>query len=155
MQEPGIHEQALDKTAAYLREMGLGLPASEIVVRRNPWTLLNNAVLVHKGITVSPVPETYAPGTNRSEDVGYGVRITDITAKDNSEREGYQKPTTRRTTIRRAFVHQHPITFDIVDGLYNQTTFEAGELLDAPKVLDRFEVSSVVIRYWLRERRTT
>lgn len=151
--EPEIQEQVLRKTAEYLKGLALGVPAAEIVVRRHPWEAVEGGVNIHRGITVSPVPERFAPGTNRGEDIGYGVMVTDITPRQASSTEGIPGPTARKTTIRRAFVHQRPLTLEIVNGHYLTTTVEPGEMLDQVRGIDKYDVSSFVLRFWIREER--
>jgi hypothetical protein len=153
MTDPEITEQAVQKTVEYLRSLNLGLPESEIVGRRKPFEGVDGALQGYKGITVSPIREKVAPGTNRSEDIGYGVQITELTPKDSSLSTGIAGPTERRTTIRRAFIHQKPIEFAISNGHYCTTTVEHGDVFDVVKALPKWDVTTLIIRFWIRESR--
>lgn len=153
MTNPEITEQAVQKTVEYLRSLNLGLPESEIVGRRKPFEPVEGGLQGYKGITVSPVPEKVAPGTNRSEDIGYGVQITELSPKDPSLSSGIAGPTERRTTIRRALIHQKPIEFSISSGHYCITTVEHSDVFDTVRLLPKWDVTTLIVRYWIRETR--
>lgn len=153
--EPEIHEQAVLKTVEYLRDMQLLMPSDETIARRTPWSKgADGAMVIHRGLSVCPSPERYAPGTNKSEDIGYGVQVFDITPRDTSLTQGIANPTARKALIRRAFVHQKPVTLEGSNIQYCQTTVEPGRLYDMPPGIDKFEVSTFIIRFWIRESRS-
>jgi len=151
--DPEVHEQCVLETVRLLQGLEPGLPDDEIVARRMPWKVVGRAVEIHPGESVHPVKERYARGTNQSEDIGYGVQVTSVTPKDASLKDGIGKPSARRSQVRRLFIHQKPANLTLTSALYLTTTVEPGELFDAPRGIERYDVHSVIIRYWVRETR--
>jgi hypothetical protein len=149
-----VQKQCEDAVVAVIQTLSLtGLQASEIVARRRPWHVTGSgSVIIHRGITIHPVEETEAPGTNEREDIGYGVGVTMIVPTNMGLTDGRDTVYAWREAIRRKLYHDVlPIT--LTNGLYLQTKVSHNQLV-APKEADAYEISSLLVRCWMREKRT-
>lgn len=146
-----VHKQCLDAivTATQALTLTPALEAGEIVARRRPNP--KNGNLYH-GITFFMLQEQEAPGTNRREDIGYAIGGYLAVPVDNSQADGLDTIPSWREAIRREFIHQRLSGVSFADGHYLTTTFEPGSFLVPAD--ERYEVSTFVIRCWMREPRT-
>lgn len=149
-----VQKQCEDAVVSVIRSLSLkGLQASEIVARRRAWHQLGDGTwVIHRGITVFPEPEVEAPGTNEREDIGYGIGVAMIVPTTHNTSEGRDLVTTWRAALRRKIYHD-ALSIVLPSGLYLQTKVSHRELV-LPKDADRFEVSGLLIRCWMRESRT-
>jgi hypothetical protein len=151
---PDVQVQLEDQVLGIIESMQLDWPpAGEVRARRLPWDVAGNGtVIVHRGITVYPVPEQYAAGTNEREDVGYGVGIAVIASADHATSENRNRVREVTAKIRRELVEDR-LTVNLPGATYNQTKVRVGEV-NIPKEAHRYEVSGLVVRCWVRESRT-
>jgi hypothetical protein len=132
------------------RIKGLELPGHpRPVIRRWPWSDTH----IHSGITIHPTPESEAPGTNEREDIGYGVGVTMILPTDHGMTENVERIPIWRAKIRRAFINQRlRVKFD--GASEHVCKVEHGNF-PLPREAHKYEVSSLIIRCWMRESRNT
>lgn len=149
-----VQVQLEDQLVSIIRGMQLAWPASEeIQARRLPWdTQENGTLVVHRGITVYPLPTAEAAGTNQREDMGYAVGIAFIAAADHSTSTNRNRVPAAREAVRRKVITDR-LTVQL-DGGHYLTTKVANSEVNVPKDGHRFEVSGLVIRCWMRESRT-
>lgn len=149
-----VQKQCEDAVIAAIKTLNLtGVQEAEIVARRRPWRVLGDgSVEMFRGITVHPIEETEAPGTNEREDIGYGVGVTMVVPSDLKLTEGRDKVYAWREAIRRKLYHD-VLSITFAGGLYLQTKISHNQLV-MPKEADRYEFSSLLVRCWMREGRT-
>lgn len=149
-----FHSDALTAIKTVIAGLSLtNLQTGELTVRRQ-WARKqgDGTWLPHRGITLHPEDERQDPGTNRSEDVGYGCGVTMMLPADHSS-EALGIVTEWRRLIRRAFINQRLSVTAPTNGHVCISTVEHG---DFAKDFDKhkYELSSLLIRVWTRETRT-
>lgn len=156
--DPKFHVQAMRKICQEIQNLGLltvgGKPLSmaEIKVRRQPWRKQGDGTwLVHRGITIHPEMEQQNPGTNRSEDIGYGIGVTMIISADHSPEE-LGPVTDWREIIRRKFINQRLVGVTVERGHICPCTVEHADFAKDFKDHE-YEISSLLIRPWAHEAR--
>lgn len=127
-----------------------GVQSSEIEIRRLPW----DENQIHRGITIYPTEEREAAGTNQREDIGYGVGVALILPNDSSLREHVGRVSEWRSIIRRQFIHGRLSNVVLTGGHYCITKVEHHQL-NIPREAHRYEASSLIIRCWMRESRSS
>lgn len=158
-QPPRFHIQCVREATARIKSLGLvmgcgrALAASEIVARRQ-WARKqgDGTWIPHRGITIHPEPPRQKAGTNRSEDIGYGIGITAMIPADHSSEE-LGTIGDWIEIIRRTFINQRLTNVTPFNGHVCISTVEHG---DFAKDFDdhKYEVSSLLIRVWARETRS-
>lgn len=145
-----VHKQCLDAIVTATRALALvpTLESAEIQARRRP----KRGERLYTGITFFMLPEQEAPGTNQREDIGYAIGGYIAVGVDSSLHDNIDAIPSWREAIRREFIHQRLSDVSFTGGHYLTTTFEPGNF-NMP-VDERFEVSTFVIRCWMREPRT-
>jgi hypothetical protein len=147
-----LQTQFLEATAKAIR--GLTLPgAPDVAVRRLPWNDTGDATHFYRGITVHPTTEAVSAGTNLREDIGYGCVVTMIVPASGSVAEDIDKVSQWREAIRRKVVHDAFQDINL-EGANHYTTKVVHHQLNVPKEGHRYEISSLLIRCWMRESRT-
>lgn len=149
-----IQTQLEDRILEIVRAMQLDWPKSEeMQARRLPWdTQGDGTVVIHRGITVFPLPPAYAAGTNLREDAGYGIGLAFIAGTDHSTAANRGQVHKSRELIRRRIVHDRvSIILDGAD-MYQIKVFEPE--VNVPKEAHRYEYSLLGVRAWVRESRT-
>jgi len=104
---------------------------------------------IFRGISVVPVPEREAPGTNVRDDYGYGFLIVFCQGTGHGWSEDIDRITLWRQQVKRAFNNKR---LTGVPEVYI-CTFEAGDPFMAKEYQNSNDVSSLVIRCWARETR--
>jgi hypothetical protein len=149
-----FHRQCLAEIVKTIKALNPpGFQLDEIKVRRQGVRKEGNGTWkCHRGITVHPEPERQEPGTNRSEDIGYGCGVTFLLGADHSEQNiGYI--TDARELVRRKFINQRLPNVKVVTGHVCTSTVEHG---DFAKDFDdhQWEIGTLLIRVWARETRS-
>lgn len=123
-----------------------GIEDAEITLRKTYRT----PEYVFKGVSVVPVPEREAPGTNVRDDYGYGYLIVMCQGTGQGFSEDIDKVSLWRQQIKKAFNNKRlsGITENYI------CTFEPGEPFMAKEFLDNKDIGAMVIRCWCRETRT-
>jgi hypothetical protein len=143
-----VQTQCADALATAIAALSLtGISSGEIVVRRKP----TRADQFYRGITLFPLEENEAPGTNQREDIGYAIGVLLCRESEFGNADNMDVFPTWRESIRRNVIHKR-ITVTLSGGHYLTTTWEPGRF-NVPKQ-DRFETSQFTIRCWMREPRT-
>ncbi len=150
-----VQEQCLRKVAEIIRGLALNRTnPDQVQVCRLPWNVSGDGnVIINPGIFVHPVPEREAPGTNQREDIGYGCAVTMIVPTSHSSLESVGIVSEWRETIRREFVNSRLQDITLDGGHFCIAKVEHNNLI-VPREGHRYEVSSMVIRCWVREPRT-
>lgn len=149
-----VHQNCLELIAETIKGLALDrLAPEEVVVCRKPWKDEGNGnVVIDRGIRIHKAPEAEAAGTNERDDIGYGCFVTMIVPTDESQAENTDLVGAWRATIRREFLHAR-LDVSLDDGQYVTTKVSHGEI-DVPKEAHRYEVSTLLIRCWMREPRS-
>lgn len=139
---------ALNAVADEIRALNLpGLDADRVKVRRLP----NDGEHYFPGITVHPVTETTAEGTNMMEDIGYGCAITMVMNNNNAQDYLLDRLLEWRETIRRYFAEN--VTLGVM-GAVCTIKVEFGNVIDWNDLLQgNYDVSRLIVRVWNRESR--
>lgn len=149
-----FHSDALTAIKTAIEGLSLtGLQTGEVAIRRQPFRVSGDKTLVpHRGITLHPEPERQDPGTNRSEDIGYGCGVTMYAGADHASTT-LGNVTEWRRLIRRAFINQRLSVTAPSNGHVCISTVEHG---DFAKDFDhhKYEIGTLLIRVWTRETRT-
>ena len=149
----GVFDTCLSELAKQTKAIeALGIPADEIVVRRLPWSDNGTQTVVHRGITFYPLEEQEAPGTNVREDIGYPCGCAIILPADHGTAAHVAKVLDCREKIRRRFIHQRLSGVTLTGGTYLTTKVQHLQI-NLPREAHRYEVSSLLIRCWMREPR--
>lgn len=145
-------KQALDAVATAIQTLSLtNLPSDEVRVRRWPWKETDRGTIAHRGITVHPLTEAEYPGTNERDDVGYGIGITMIVGSDHAAYEQIDGIPAWREAIRR---NLHRTRLGLSISGCNELDFMVSHgQLNVPKDLHKYEISTLVGRYAMRESR--
>lgn len=145
-------KQALDAVATAIQGLSLtNLPSDEVRVRRWPWKETDRGVFPHRGITVHPVPEVEYRGTNERDDIGYGIGLTMIVGSDHAAYENVDGIPAWRETIRRN-LHRTRLGLSVTGCNELELLVSHGQL-NVPKDLFKYEISTLVLRYVMRESR--
>jgi hypothetical protein len=151
-----VETQVKEKCLAIIKSLEFAWPpASMVRCARLPWNVHGDGtVIAHPGITLYNLRPIFAAGTNRREDVGYGVGIAIIAPAEHSTTEMQDRVPSVREAIRRKLVEDRFDTMDLVSGAtYIQTKIGDTEV-NIPKEAHRYEVSGLAVRCWVREPRT-
>jgi hypothetical protein len=149
-----VQVQLEDQLVSILRGMQLAWPLSEeIQARRAPWDKKGDGTLIiHRGVTVYPLPTIEAAGTNQREDMGYAAGVAFISATDHSTSTNRNRVHAAKEALRRKIIHDR-LTLVLDSGMYLQTKVSNGEV-NVPTADHGYEVSGLVVRCWVREPRT-
>jgi len=149
-----VHKQAMAVICTRIKALSLpGFSREQIVVRRWPWdTKADGTVNYHHGITIHPEREIEAPGTNERDDIGYGIGVTMIVPADHASTANVDKVPMARREIRAEFHHQKLTGVSLNDSIHLNCTVEHNAI-NTPRDGHRYEISSQIIRFWMREAR--
>lgn len=152
-----IHEQCLDALVRATKGLKLpSVPAEEIRKRRLEYRLTTDGRVSlrewERGVTFFPIQEMEAAGTIGRNDIGYGCGCVIVLPADHGQSALVGRAPEIRAKIRRKFIDQK-LTIPGMNGLFYQTTKVAHLPLNQPRDAHRFEVSSLLIRCWVREPR--
>ena len=148
MAKQSIFLNILNDIAAQIRAIGLpGISASRVKVRRMP----TDGEQMFPGITVHPVTERIGRGVNDRDDIGYGVALTIVQNNSGSSLEGLDRILMWREQIRHHFLTQKTIVGEqcvfVID-------VEHGYPIDwSSEFRKNYDISSMVLRCWVRENR--
>lgn len=146
-------KQALDAVVTAIQSLSLtNLPSDEVRVRRWPWKKTPDGYFAHRGITVHPLMEQEGLGTNLRDDIGYGVGISMCVGSDHAAYENIDQIPAWREAIRKNLNHQRLAISTSGDNTLD-CLVSHGQL-NLPKELDQHEISTLVLRCWMRESRT-
>lgn len=149
-----FHTDCLNEVKRQICTLKLtGLTPKEIAIVRQPWNKKGDGTLViHRGISIHPEREVEIAGTNKSEDIGYGVGVTMIMPANHALSE-LGNVTEWRRLIRRKFISQRLSNLRVQSGHVCPCTVEHAEF---PRDFDdhKYEISSLLIRVWVRETRS-
>ena len=120
--------------------------ATEVMLRK----VYADGAQVFRGVSVIPVPEREAPGTNVRDDYGYGFLIVCAKGSGHGSREDIDVVSLWRQQIKKAFNNKR---LSGVTEVYI-CTFEPGEPFMKKEYLENRDISAMVIRCWARESRT-
>lgn len=148
-----FHRECLKEIRAQIINLGLGIDAGEVKVRRQALRKAGDGTLTpHRGITIHPEKEVQNAGTNRSEDIGYGCGITIYLGADHSS-EDMGIATDVREAIRQKFINRRLTNVQPKNGHVCINTVEHGDFAnDLDK--HKYEVGTLLIRVWARETRS-
>jgi hypothetical protein len=151
-----VHELCLKEIAAGIKGLQTCFRAEEIRVQRLDHKVESDgSVTIHtweRGVTVFPLQEQESAGTNLREDIGYGCGVLFVFPNDHGPKDNVGKVLEARALTRRRFIHQRMTTVALSGGMY-LTTKVAHLPINQPRGPHTFEVSSLVIRCWMREPR--
>lgn len=122
-----------------------GIEDTEVTLRK----LYRDGDSIQRGVSVCPVPEREAPGTNVRDDYGYGFLIVMCQGTGHGMSDDIDKVTLWRQSIKRAFNNKR---LTGVSECYI-CTFEAGDTFMPREYQGSRDVSSFVVRCWCREPR--
>lgn len=149
-----FHKNAMAEVKKLICGLKLaGVTQDEIVVRRQWATRQGDGTWVpHRGITIHAEKEKQDPGTNRSEDIGYGIGVTMFIPPSHAA-SSLGNVTEWRRLIRRRFINQRLQITAPVNAHICINTVEHG---DFAKDFDyhTYELSTLLIRVWTRETRS-
>lgn len=136
---------------------GLGLtwpPGEQIRAARLPWHQHGDGTLVvHQGVTVYPMPSVYGPGSNRRDNVGYGVGIAIIAPAEHATSVSRNRVPDAKEKIRRKLEADRLTGIGPTTSDHHDTQVHDMEI-HVPKEAHRFEASGLALRCWVLEVRT-
>lgn len=125
--------------------------ADEEVQVRGSW-LHNGSPF--RGVSIIPLPEQYAVGTNGTQDIGYACGIVFVEGDDLDARLEDDQMLAWRELVRRRLTDQR-LSVTIVNATdpseHVCRVVRSGENLSNPKKYPRYNISRLVVVVWLRE----
>lgn len=148
-----FHRQCLQEFCKRLKSLKLdGLEADEVKVRRRPFRKQGDRTLIpHRGITLHRIKPIQKEGTNRSEDIGYGIGVTIYRGTDHSD--CVTASMDWEEIIRREYINRRLTNVKPVSGHVCICTVEHGDW-DEEFDDHEYEISMLLIRVWARETRS-
>ena len=143
-----IFMDLLDAVAGRIRSLDLQwLEPTDIEVRRFP----HDGERYMEGITIHPARERIGRGTNARDDIGYGVGVSIVKRNTDDLVEDMDLVLHWREQIRHSFIEN-----SCIETLTNSfvAKIEHGEVFDDRVFMRQdFDLSTLVIRCWVRENR--
>jgi hypothetical protein len=120
---------------------------ADILIKKLPWNLDN---ITLPGVLLTPVPELERPGTNVSDDVGYGVQVTAAQVSNRDLVTDADKIYFWREAIAGAFRRKR---LTAIDGSF-PCIIEPKPVIDPQNFSALCDATAFVVRVWVRVQRT-
>lgn len=150
---PSVAAQAVDEIA---EEIGKLENASNFGVFRRAllsddkgqWSNLQSGIYVFDS-----AEEDEAAGTNERDDIGYGISVVIVKGTSGGISEGLESLRDFREKVRRRF-HNQRLRKVVLEGSHHCTCRVSHGPRRQRTKDDRYEISSLIIRVWMREARS-
>lgn len=141
-----IAKQCYDAIVTAIQGAGLtGIESTEVKLRKQ----YRDKESIYRGISVVPIPEREAPGTNSRDDIAHGALIVMCQGDGHGWTDDIDRVTQWRQSIRRLFNNKRlSVTENFI------CTWDGNDQFVPAEFQNNRDVSVLVIRAWCREPRT-